>query len=66
MKKTDASWELECHVDCPYCDAFLDLTSEIDDWYEALPTPLEVHKNCNVEVECPSCGKDFIVDNFYY
>ena len=52
----ESNWNIEIMIDCPHCDAYLDVEEDL----------LADHELCepvkNVERECPECKKSFIFD----
>ncbi len=64
----EGSWTIHCYVDCPHCDAFLDIMDEKDsglDW-ESVPRPHQDNHDMGLEVTCGECKKEFIVDEITY
>ena len=61
-EKPTANWRVECNVECPECDEYIDLL-EMDDYFEILPSVCE--KCEDVEVYCTECGHEFKVDIEY-
>lgn len=53
-----ANWRIQCNVECPYCNGYIDLYRDITDSFEWLPKPGE---SCEIDVEitCPRCESDF-------
>lgn len=64
MKKVDANCWIEVVCACPYCGAFEDVIDN-DHIKEAMG---DGHRadNCDVEVTCSECKKDFIVENIHF
>ncbi|GAA4338692.1 hypothetical protein GCM10023149_48830 [Mucilaginibacter gynuensis] len=60
-----ARWRIKCNVDCPYCDNLIDLMTEIEDSYEWLPKAGHCEE-IEVEVICPKCNREFIVQKTEY
>lgn len=62
-----ANWNISLNCDCPECEKYVDLLECPDFWdgrtFQAgeNSTP----KTRNVDVICPSCGYEFIVDLEY-
>lgn len=55
-----ANWRIQCNVECPYCDSYIDLYSDIQDSFEWLPSPGE-SVDIQVEIMCPKCSRDFTI-----
>lgn len=58
-KKADAITHFNIMVDCPNCDRYLDVTEDLQ---EHLIDGLSA-EDCDQEVTCEHCKKEFIVDN---
>jgi uncharacterized Zn finger protein len=62
MKTTEAQTTLEINCNCPYCDAYLDITDESKEYLdETLRT-----ENDEIEIRCEECNDIFIVDKITY
>jgi len=60
-----AQWTIELHADCPACKEYVDLLQYADFW-DGRGKELQTGQNKeNVEVVCPECGHEFIVDCVY-
>lgn len=58
--KALATWHVSLYIDCPHCDADLDLLVDIPDFWDG--RKLEIGESMteqsnNQEVECPNCRK---------
>lgn len=60
-----ANWRIQCNVECPYCDNYIDLCSEINDSFEWLPSPGHT-EDMDVEITCPKCKSDFNLQKIEY
>ncbi len=59
-KKITASWSIHLHVDCPACKEWVDLLDLPDFWDGRSIQAGESQQG--VEVTCPECGHDFVID----
>jgi len=64
-EKITANWIIKCNVECPHCGAYIDLTA-IPDMNECLPDVGERDMDANIEVDCPDCQKEFVVNSIEY
>ena len=67
MGNIAASWTIELHADCPKCNAYVDLMKYPDFW-DGRPLGVGEHdtdRSKDVDVVCPDCGHEFVVDLFY-
>ena len=62
VKTTKAETNLEVWVDCPYCENYQDVTSELKD---ELQDDLRAYHLEN-EISCNSCNNMFIVEEITY
>jgi uncharacterized Zn-finger protein len=60
-----ANWRIQCNVECPYCERYIDLVSEVQDSFEWLPWPGH-SEDIEVEITCPKCNSDFTVQRVEY
>jgi phage FluMu protein Com len=65
--KNYATWHLELNTECPHCKEYVDLLDYTDFWDGRKFEPIEhnTRHTENVEVHCPKCDEDFIVDFEY-
>lgn len=65
--KNYATWHIELNTFCPYCKEYVDLLDHTDFWDGRKFQPIEhnTRRTENVEVHCPKCEEDFIVDFEY-
>ena len=67
MKKTSGSLSISANVECPYCEAYIDLF-ELDQLtdegyiYSELLGQTYGAEDWNEEIECPTCQNKFIVE----
>ena len=64
MKTTEAQSHLEVMCYCPHCDNYLDIF-DLGLTKEVIGDDLRA-KNCDIEITCPDCKKEFIVSNIHY
>jgi Zn finger protein HypA/HybF involved in hydrogenase expression len=68
MKKNYATWDISLRADCPHCDAeYIDLLRDQDFW-DGRSFQIGEHgteESKGVQVDCPECHKEFIVDLEY-
>jgi hypothetical protein len=59
-----AVWELSLYCDCPICGASVDLLDVPNFWDGRALRPCEhgTDRSRGVEVSCPICQEDFVVD----
>lgn len=59
-----ASWELSLYCECPICRNSVDLldTSDFMDARKLSPCEHDTERSKGVEVSCPMCQEDFLVD----
>ena len=64
---TTANWYISLNCDCPKCEKYVDLLEYPDFWdgRNFFPGENITSKTRNVDVICPSCGYEFIVDLEY-
>ena len=63
-----ATWSIALNCDCPACKEFVNLLDYADFWDCHTHLKIAEHgteRSRNVEVNCPDCGHDFIVDLEY-
>lgn len=63
IKEVSAEVYLTVDVDCPYCDASLDIRSDIGEAW--LPNRLDIPK-CEIEITCKECKEEFLVTRVDY
>ena len=63
MKETTAQTNLEVMVSCPYCDACEDILERARETF--LNGELS-QSNCELEITCSDCKKEYIVTDIYY
>ena len=65
--KVNASLKIECNVECPHCDEYIDIydIDAIDDEGNLSRQILKGQgfgcKNLNLEIECPECKQKFTI-----
>lgn len=66
-EKGYATWNFSLTTHCPYCEEWVDLLDEVDFWDGRHFVPCEhgTDRAQNVEVTCPKCGHEFLVDFEY-
>jgi len=57
-----ANWNIKCYVDCPYCNYYTNLLSEVNDSHEFLPAPGH-SEEIEVEIKCPKCDRTYTIQN---
>jgi len=65
LLKSTAQWSITLDGDCPHCKEFVNLLDYCDFWndHEDLGTGEHMtERSKNVEVVCPSCGEEYIVE----
>lgn len=62
MSNPLATWSISLDAECPSCAASVNLI-DLDSFRDSGTQPLETAKN--VEVRCPFCKHEFIVDLEY-
>lgn len=63
MKETTAQTNLEVMVSCPYCDAYDDIIEQArETFYDGELS----QSNCELEITCSECKKEYIVTDIYY
>ena len=62
-----ARWIVELNCYCPNCDDYVDLTESDDFWDDRQLDPCEnnTDRSRGVEVMCPECDYEFVVDCEY-
>lgn len=55
-----ANWRIQCNVECPYCERYIDLYNEVQDSFEWLPAPGN-SEDIEVAITCPECNRDFSI-----
>ena len=63
IPKTIASFTLSLDCDCPHCGNYVDVIDLIDK--EQLDDDFNA-TNLEVDVTCPECGEDFIINETEY
>lgn len=65
--KVTATWHIKLTTTCPHCKRYVDLMDNQDFFTDSYFQPLENETDAtrDVEVTCPDCDGEFIVD-FYY
>lgn len=63
LKRVSVYWSVSLDCTCPHCNDIFDL---IDSYYEDLPDPCENDDELNLEVICPNCEQEFIVESTHY
>lgn len=63
MKETKAQTNIECIVQCPYCDYGQDRLDDLKDHFNAYEFRAE---SCEAEIKCESCKEVFIVTEIFY
>ena len=67
MKKVDAKSHLEIICKCPHCKFYMDALCECPDISEQFDEGDGPRaRNCNVEVRCPECKMEFIIENINF
>lgn len=64
MKKVVAITSLEVNCNCPNCGNWMNILQE-DSVRESLGRDLSA-ENCNIEITCDECEKDFLVTDIEY
>ena len=66
MGKVTAIWSLELICECPKCLHDFDLVQDDNFWVDGCE-PIEhgTSRTKDVEVECPNCSHEFLVDYEY-
>ena len=67
-KKVIATWDVSLNCDCPHCGQWVDLLAADGFWeaHERLSIPeWGTPRTRNMEVTCPVCEKEFVVDTEY-
>ena len=64
MKTVEAKTYVEVRCNCPECGAWLDIYHR-GRTKEVLGYDLRA-KDCDMEINCPRCGKEFMVSNINY
>lgn len=67
MSSIKATWNIELNCDCPFCEQHVDLLDYPDFWDGR---SIELGENgtdraANVEVICPKCRRELVVDLQY-
>ena len=57
IKTTEASWNIDLNVECPYCDHFFDATDYMT--MGDLPTVGQSQKDIELDITCPECSENF-------
>lgn len=66
MRTTTATTHVECLCICPNCGSALDIM-EKDSVREELTRQDEFSSsNCDLEITCNECNKEFLVTDIYY
>lgn len=62
-----AIWNLSLNVDCPQCGEYVNLLDDPDffDGRELEPCETRTEHSRDVEVQCPNCEHEFVVDLEY-
>lgn len=63
-KIIDAETHFSIMTDCPYCDAWLDVTDDMREHLNLHNGLSATH--CDQEVDCKKCDRTFIVDNINF
>lgn len=63
IKTAQATTNLEVYVSCPYCDFYQNRLDELREHFDHNSISSE---ECEAELTCHRCKKDFIVDNITY
>ncbi len=65
--KTTATWSISLDCDCPECGEYVDLLDYPDFWEMTGVDPVEhgTDDTRNLEVICPKCRAEFLVDCEY-
>ncbi len=67
LKTAKASWNITLYVDCPHCKEYFDIMT-CNSWtqggYEGIETAQR--EDLDLEITCPKCEKDFLVDEAEY
>jgi len=61
--KITAFWNINLHADCPACKKWIDLL-DLPGFWEGRNIQAGASQQ-DMEVTCPDCGHDFIVDTEY-
>ena len=64
MKTAEAYSYIEVNCYCPECGAYLNIL-DLGRTKEELGSDLRAN-NCDLEITCPECGKNFIVSNINF
>lgn len=65
LKKTGAIWHITLNCDCPHCGENVDLLESSNFWEDRKNLQVGEHNtpgSCNVDVMCPECGEEFLID----
>ena len=73
MKKVNATADVSAWVDCPHCKHYFDIIEYEYKYYGESEVSDNLYENTTVsctdmgvEVSCPECDGDFIIDNLEY
>jgi len=67
MSENKATWIIELNADCPNCKEYVNLLDYVDFW-DGRKLDYAEHRtdrSTDVDVVCPGCGHEFIVDLEY-
>lgn len=65
--KTIATWDISLVCECPECNDIFDIFNEFD-IIQVKDIEIGEHgtnKTTNIEITCPECGSEFLVDLGY-
>lgn len=67
IKNRTATWNIELMCDCPHCKEYVNLLNYCDFWDDRQLDICEwgTDRSTNVEVICPECEEEFVVDLEY-
>ena len=63
MKETTANSHFDITVDCPYCNSYQYHTEELRHYLDYQELSAD---ECDVDIECKECKKDFKVTAIYF
>lgn len=61
MSETKAQWSASLDCECPHCKEYVNLLEYADFW-QGRRTLNVADRVSDLDVTCPECGEDFLVD----
>ena len=64
MSNVNADWHIGLYITCPYCEEYFDVLGT--QYLEGLPQIGQSRQDLEIDIQCPKCKSDLIVESTQY